>query len=153
MIRKTRVRTAAAAAALATSVAIAVAATGAARADNSIPQPAADGVPAAASDAAPPGAAAFGARDEVRGAGSYVVTAGDSYWAIAEDILPDGAANGDCGASHQRADEPQHVEARLRRRRHAPRWRRDPGPLDADRRAARARRGERRDAVAPRGRR
>jgi LysM repeat protein len=95
MIRKSRVRTAAAAAALATSVAIAIAATGAARADNSIPQPAADGVPAAARDAAPPGAAAFGARDEVRGASSYVVTAGDSYWAIAADILPDGAANDD----------------------------------------------------------
>jgi hypothetical protein len=93
MIRKTRVRTAAAAAALATSVAIAVTATGAARADTSIPQPAADGVPATASEAGPPGAAAFAARDQLRGATHHVVTAGDSYWAIAEDVLPDGAAN------------------------------------------------------------
>jgi nucleoid-associated protein YgaU len=92
MIRNTRVRTAAAAAALATSVAIAVTATGAARADNSTPQPAADGAPAAASDAGPPRAVAFAARDPLRGATHYVVTAGDSYWAIAEDVLPDGAA-------------------------------------------------------------
>ena len=95
MIRKTRVRTAAAAAALATSVAIAVTATGAARADNSTPQPAADGAPAAASDAGPPRAVAFAARDPLRGATHYVVTAGDSYWAIAESVLGVDAAPGD----------------------------------------------------------
>src|SRR4029453_17296835 len=51
------------------------------------------GAPAAAGDAGPPRAVPFPARDPLRGATHHVVTAGDSYWAIAEDVLPHGAAN------------------------------------------------------------
>jgi nucleoid-associated protein YgaU len=94
------VRRALAAAVLATSAAIAVGAVGAARADSSVKPDTGSIVVAPASAAeSPPGVDGGGeaphAGKNVTVLDQYEVADGDSFWAIAERQLPDGATKGD----------------------------------------------------------
>jgi nucleoid-associated protein YgaU len=95
MILSNRVRNAAATVAVTSAVAIAVAVTGSVHAGGT-PQPGRiDDLPPVPSPVhSPPGREALGDIDSVD-ATSYVVAAGDSYWRIAEQILPAGTASGD----------------------------------------------------------
>src|SRR3954454_14302118 len=102
-IKKNRARYVTAAAAVTTSVAVAVAAAGVARADTGVtPDPGSIEVPTGLTAAhSPPGAVAglfariWPSGPHATVVSSYEVADGDSFWAIAEQQLPDGATKRD----------------------------------------------------------
>src|SRR6266508_5149664 len=104
MYIKNRVRRVVAAAAVTTSVALAVAAAGAVRADSSVTPDAGsiDVSPGAGSADSPPGSRLDRedrpANNDVTVVDRYEVVDGDSFWAIAERRLPDGATARDVWA-------------------------------------------------------